>query len=234
MNFRERLESLGQVALVVFLLAATAFLSAITAMRFAIQGREVEVPNVLGTKAGDAEAVLAGRQLGMRIADRIYSDLPVDYVVRQSPPAGMRVKIQQRVHVVLSLGLHRVAIPALLGKSLRAARIELLRSALQVGELSNTYLGDYRTDSVVQQNPPSGATDAVRPRVDLLISLGARQPAYLMPDLLGLTQTEAQRRIFAAGLRLGKITFLPNPAAPHGSVAGQTPRPGRAFPLAGS
>ncbi len=234
MTFRERLESLSRMALLVFILAATAFLSMITAMRFAIQGREVEVPNVVGRKASDAQAALAGRQLGIRIADRIYSDLPVDYVVRQSPPAGMKVKVQQHVQIVLSLGQQRVAIPALEGKSLRAARIELLRPGLQLGELSNCYLSDFPTDAVVQQSPPPGRTDAVHPRVDLLVSLGAREPAYVMPELVGLPQTEAQRRLAAAGLHVVKITFLPSPATPRGSVVAQTPRRGVRIAAGGS
>ncbi len=36
------------MGLLVFILAAAAFLSAVTAMRFAIQGREVTMPNLVG------------------------------------------------------------------------------------------------------------------------------------------------------------------------------------------
>ena len=165
MDLRERIKWLTRMALLVFILAAAAFLSAITAMRFAIHGREVSMPNLVGKSANDAERTLAALRLRMKVADRVYSHLPVNDIVRQSPPAGMRVKVPQQAHVVLSLGPRQVTIPELEGKSLRAARIELLRDALQVGEISAAYLPDSPADNVVQQDPRSG-TSAASPHVN--------------------------------------------------------------------
>src|SRR5450755_864774 len=101
---RERLQWVLRMALLLFILSSVAFLSALTAMRFAIQGREVAVPDVVGTTAPQAQKILGGRSLGMKVEDRIYSNLPADAVVRQSPPPNMRVKTGQNAHVVLSLG----------------------------------------------------------------------------------------------------------------------------------
>ena len=56
MTFRERIEWLLRMGLLVFVLAAAAFLSAVTAMRFAIQGREVDMPNLVGKSSADAQA----------------------------------------------------------------------------------------------------------------------------------------------------------------------------------
>src|ERR1700735_964535 len=102
MTFRARLEWIFRMALLAFILMSVAFLSALTAMRFAIQGREVAMPDVVGKKAGEAQQVLQGRGVGLRVEDNIYSPLAKDTVVRQSPPAGMHVKIGQFAHVVLS------------------------------------------------------------------------------------------------------------------------------------
>jgi len=156
MNLHDRLRWFGQVALVVFVLGAAAFLSGITAMRLAIRAGEVQVPSVAGMRAGDAQAALAARRLGLRIADRVYSDLPLDRVVRQSPPAGTHVKVSQHVHVVLSLGPRKLPIPPLEGKSLRAARIELLRAGLQVGEVSTCHLLAPYPAALAAQSPPGG------------------------------------------------------------------------------
>lgn len=222
MEFRARFDWAMRVALLVFILAAAAFLSAITAMRLAIQGREVEMPKVMGKSAADAQAILAGRGLGFRVADRVYSDLPVNHVVRQSPSPRTHMKVAQKAHVVLSLGRREISIPALEGRSLRAARIELLRSGLQAGEISNVHLPDFPVDVVVLQNPRPGS-NAASPRVNLLVSQGPRETAYVMPHLVGLSQAEAQRQLEAAGLRLVKITFSAAPEWPHGTVFEQTP-----------
>ena len=50
MKFRDRLEWIFRIALLAFILASVAFLSALTAMRLAIQGREVVMPNVVGRR----------------------------------------------------------------------------------------------------------------------------------------------------------------------------------------
>ncbi len=224
MSLRERLEWLMRMALLVFILAAAAFLSAITAIRFAIHGREVEMPSLAGKSARDAQSILAGRSLSMRVADRVYSDLAPGQVVRQSPPAGTHMKASQQAQVVLSLGQRVITIPELEGKSSRAARIVLLRSGLQVGEISGVYLPEYESDAVIQQNPRPGG-GAASPRVNLLVSQGAREPAYIMPFLVGLNQADAQRQLAAAGLHM-KINAVLAPEWPHGAVIDQKPAAG--------
>jgi len=122
MNFRDRLEWLFRMALMLFILTSVAFLSALTAIRFSIQGREVPMPDIVGKKVSDAQLMLRGRDLGMTVEDRIYSQMPVDQVVRQSPPPNIRVKLGQYAHVVLSLGPQKVTIPPVEGSSVRMAR----------------------------------------------------------------------------------------------------------------
>src|SRR5271154_7311777 len=111
MTFRERMQWILRMALLAFVLASVAFLSALTAMRFAIQGREVVMPDLVGMKSNQAQLLLQGRKLGLRVEDHTYNDLPVDAVVRQSPLPNTRVKTGQDAHVVLSLGPQNVAIP---------------------------------------------------------------------------------------------------------------------------
>jgi beta-lactam-binding protein with PASTA domain len=223
MEFRERMRALGRMALIVFILGAAAFLSAITAIRFAIQGREVEVPGVVGLKAGDAQAKLTESRLAFRIADRVFNELPVDHVVRQSPPPGTRVKARQRAHVVLSLGPRKLPIPSLEGKSLRVARIELLRSGLQLGAVSGVHLPESGPETVVRQSPRPGDTGSGSPRVNMLVALGEPPVFHVMPDLAGLPLSEAQRQITGTGLRLASLRILPVPGTQRNTVLQQTP-----------
>src|SRR5207248_10937965 len=74
MTLRERLEWLTRMTLLVFILASAAFLSAITAMRIAIHGREVTMPNLVGKNVSEASKMLQSRGLVLRVADRIYCD----------------------------------------------------------------------------------------------------------------------------------------------------------------
>jgi beta-lactam-binding protein with PASTA domain len=224
MTFLERLQSLGQTALLVFILASAAFLSAITAMRIAIHGREVTMPNLVGKSVSEASGMLRSRGLVLRVADRVYSDLPINVVVRQTPTAGLLMKVSQQAHVVLSLGQRQLEIPLLEGNSLRVSRIELLRSGLQVGEVSAVTMPNIAVDTVVLQTPRPGA-GAATPRVDVLISQGARDAAYVMPHLVGMNEVDAQHRLDVAGLRR-KVNYVTAPQWPHGTVVDQVPLAG--------
>jgi serine/threonine-protein kinase len=224
MKLRERLEWLSRTAILVFILSSAAFLSAITAMRIAIHGREVAMPNLVGKTVSEASTLLRSRGLVLNVADRVYSDLPKNVVVRQMPPAGMLMKVSQQAHVVLSLGQRQLHIPLLVGNSLRASRIALLREGLQVGEVSAVTLANEPADEVVMQTPRPGA-GAATPRVDVLVSQGRRELAYVMPHLVGLSEPDAQHRLDVAGLRR-KVNHVAAPQWPHAMVIDQTPLAG--------
>jgi eukaryotic-like serine/threonine-protein kinase len=226
MTVRERVQWILRMALLLFILSSVGFLSALTAMRFAIQGREVTMPDLVGTGVPRARKVLQGRSLGMKVEDRVYSNLPVDDIVRQSPPPNMRVKTGQFAHVVLSLGSQKVTIPELQDRSLRAAQVELLRGGLQLGEISSVYLSDSTPDTVSQQDPQPGTVALTGPHVGLLVSLGPRPPAFVMPELIGLPVAEAQSKLSAAGLRVSKVTPVPDPDSTAGTVVAQNPARG--------
>jgi eukaryotic-like serine/threonine-protein kinase len=224
MTLKERLEWLMRMTLLVFILASAAFLSAITAMRIAIHGREVTMPNLVGKNVSEASKMLQSRGLVLRVADRIYSDQPINVVLRQAPTAGLLMKVSQQAHVVLSLGQRQLQIPMLEGNSLRASRVELLRQGLQVGEVSAVTMPDQPADAIVLQNPKPGS-GAATPRVDVLISQGPKEASYVMPHLVGLNETEAQRRLDHGQMRR-KVNYVGAPQWPHGSVIDQTPMAG--------
>jgi len=225
MSLRERIEWVFRMGLLVFILAGAAFLSAVTAMRFAVQGREVAMPDLIGKSSADAKAILEGRGLQLKVVDRVYGNIPANAVARQSPPAGERMKVGQNAHVVLSLGSQNVLTPSLIGESLRVARIQLLQVGLQLGEVSTYSAPAAQADSILQQSPLPG-TRAASPRVDLLVAQGETPATYVMPWVVGLSLPEADRLLTSSGLKLAKTTYVPAPQWPKGAVTEQTPDPG--------
>jgi beta-lactam-binding protein with PASTA domain len=211
-----------RVTLRVLLLLMVAFLSMMAAIQFTIHGREVTVPDLSRMRAGDAQERLAERGLGIKIEDRAYSNQPRDTVIRQSPKPGESVRKTQRVHVVVSLGPQALPVPDLVGKSQRSARIGLLEAGMQLAHLSSAYIQGVEADTVAQQDPPGNLKSTHSPRVDLLISLGPPPEAYVMPDLAGLSPMQAQERLTAVGLGLGKFLVVPGPPERRGEVVGQS------------
>jgi len=190
----------------------------------AIHGREVTMPNLVGKDVGEASKTLRSKGLILRVADRVYSDVPINQVVRQTPPPGMLMKVSQQAHVVLSLGQRQLEIPPLEGNTLRVSRIELLRGGLQVGEVSTVNLPDHPTDTVLLQNPKPGH-GAATPKVDVLVSGGTKEESYVMPYLIGLSEIDVQHRLEQANLHR-KINYVTAPQWPHAAVIDQAPLAG--------
>jgi eukaryotic-like serine/threonine-protein kinase len=224
MTLRERVEWASRMAFLVFILASAAFLSAITAMRIAIHGRETTMPNLVGKDIGEASKALRTKGLILRIADRVYSDVPINQVVRQTPPPGMLMKVSQQAHVVLSLGQRELQIPSLEGNTLRVSRIQLLRDGLQAGEVSSLNLPDQPADAVLLQSPKAGH-GAATPRVDMLVSAGPKEASYVMPYVIGQNESDVQRRLEQASLQ-HKANYVTAPEWPHGTVIDQSPLAG--------
>jgi beta-lactam-binding protein with PASTA domain len=222
MPLPEKLERALRITMLVFVLTAASFLSAMTAIRIAIRGRIVAMPNLVGKPVAEAQKLMDAERLQLQVADRVYNALPAESVVRQSPAPGEQMKVSQDGHVVLSLGPQTVTIPNLEGRPMRLARISLLQAGLQLGEVSTVYWPSTDPDIVLKQDPSFGSK-ATSPRVDLLVSAGPRPASYVMPSLVGLEQQDADRVLLSAGLKVSKRTIVSQAGAARGTVIGQTP-----------
>ena len=75
------------------ILVVVGLVSALTAMRFAIHGREVSVPKLAGFTAAEAQRLAAGNGLEVSRDQHFYSsDVPEGRIVSQLPTAGARVQ----------------------------------------------------------------------------------------------------------------------------------------------
>src|SRR5437016_7542392 len=119
------------IVLMVAILGVAGIVSALTAMRFAIRGREVEVPPLAGKTADQAKDILIRNNLVFKVASSRFSgNVPEGHILDQIPPAGTRLKVNRTVRVLVSLGERRFAVPNLKGTSLRAAQLTLAQRKL--------------------------------------------------------------------------------------------------------
>src|SRR5437773_1801342 len=99
MTLGERLEWLGRLTLLVFILASAAFLSAITAMRIAIHGREVTMPNLVGLNVSEASRILQSRGCVLRV-DVLVSQGPRELAYVMPHLTGLNeIEAQRRLDI---------------------------------------------------------------------------------------------------------------------------------------
>ncbi len=122
----------------VLVLCVVFMASALTAMRFAIHGRQTAIPKVVGMTPLQAERLLADHGLVLDHGDRFFSsDVPEGRIMSQAPPPGSTVRRGWRVRVAESMGPQRVVIPDLVGGSERAAEINIRRRGLELGSIAS-------------------------------------------------------------------------------------------------
>ncbi len=179
--------------------------SALTAMRFAIHGRQTHVPKIVGMTPRDAENTLESNGLVLDRTDRFYSaDIPAGRIVSQVPLPGEQVRRGWHVRVAESMGPQRVTIPDLTGDSERSAEINIRRRGLELGTMAVADIPDATPDQIVAQSPPANATNVSLPKISFLIAATEDRKSYVVPDLRGRTEDEAVNAIVGAGLESGQ------------------------------
>lgn len=174
-------------------------------------GEHLAVPEFIGMKYKDAQAL--AEQVGVRleIVDSIYSRTGRGLVRDQNPAAGAYVKEGRRVQLTMNaLGIQKVSMPNLVGYSVRQAVAELSSRGLALGKL--IYIDDIATNNVLQQKyrgrdiGPGTMVDA-EGRIDLVVGLNAKNSETLIPDVAGRHASDAARELNDYYLNVRSIIY---------------------------
>src|SRR5438270_13053642 len=178
-------------------------------MRFAIQGREVRVPQLTGLTPVEAERVANSDGLVRSAESSFYSSaVPPGHVVSQSPAPDATVRRGWKVRVAESLGPQRAAVPNLIGQSQHAAGINISRRGLEIGPVGTIHLPGAQPDTVVAQTPPPEATEVTSPKVGLIFAAADNGQRYVMPSFVGKPLAEANVALIKGGFVLGKVRLV--------------------------
>jgi eukaryotic-like serine/threonine-protein kinase len=193
--------------------------SALTAMRYAIHGREVNVPNLMGKTVTEAQEAANALGLTLIMENKFYSDrIPAGRIVSQFPVPGSQVRKGWRVRGAESMGPQRSDIPNLVGQSSRAAEINVSRRGLALSSIALARLQDVPPGQIVAQNPPAHASGVTSPQISLLVAAPETEAVYVMPTFIGRHLAEVMPKLEDAGMKLGDLTE----AAPAGTPQART------------
>lgn len=181
------------------------------------------VESLAGTNARDS--LLRLRNSGVAVnAVYEYSDsVPTNTVISTSPPTGERIYEGDELTVRISLGkkINTVSVPDLRGLNEAAARSLLKDNGLVLGSIT------YRQSSIaagkiISQSYSPYASLPEGSSVDITVSLGNEVTEKRVPNLYGLTVSEAAQKLAEVGLVVGNV-YTVSSGAPTGTVITQTP-----------
>jgi eukaryotic-like serine/threonine-protein kinase len=189
----------------------------------ALAGTAVAVPDVVGEQ--QAAAVTELKQAGFAVEQKSeYSDQypQTGLVARQSPGAGTDLREGAAVTIWVSKGPEHFQLGNLFGLTATEASAFLKDAGLVPKQLTGNSTQEPGT--VYKQKPAAFETVARGDTVQYWVSKGPAQVA--VPDLTGLSQSQAEATITDKGLAVGTVTSQTSATVPAGQVVSQAPSPG--------
>jgi len=176
------------------------------------------VPDVVGLTEADAKARIMNEYADADIrTGEDYSDtVEAGKVIEQYPPGGTKNKLDDIVHLTISIGPRKFELPDVYGLSQRHADIKLEEKGLKT--LHEYIFSDLEPDKVVKTMPERGTTVAAGDTVTVFVSKGPENATptpttepvstkVAVPRLLGLTEEQARNTLVELGLELGEVEY---------------------------
>lgn len=186
------------------------------------------VPTLDGLTLEQAKAKLeaAGCTVGKVTQQDATDPSAVGKVTDQTPDAGTQLPLRSPVDVVI--GGPVCIVPSLAGLTPDQAKTELEEAGCKLGTITtDNATNPDNTGKVVDQTPDAGGTVPVGTTVDLVVG----GPVCIVPDLGGLSESEARSRIEGAGCIVGSVKpQATGDPAKDGKVLGQGPDAGKVVP----
>ncbi|MCF1596503.1 Stk1 family PASTA domain-containing Ser/Thr kinase [Streptomyces muensis] len=187
-------------------------------------GQFTEVPPLMSKTEAQAKDRLEEAGLEVGKVEREYSDtFDRGTVISSDPKSGARIRHNDSVGLVLSLGPKTVKVPDLQGYPLDKARSELKEIGLEPGVVNREFNDDVTRGSVIASVPGTGTKVRSGSAVELTVSKGSPVD---VPDVTGDSPADARAELEEAGLKVKIAPTRVNSEFDAGQVAQQTPAAG--------
>ncbi len=173
-------------------------------------GDVLTVPTVLNTNTIAAVKLLEDKGFDVVIQDSTYTDTAkLGTVLKQFPEGNNLVKVNRTVLLTVNRAvLPTLEMPSLIGKSQEYAFEILERSHFKIGD--TTFEPSFMKGAVTQQNLngrklEAGVKIPWGSKIDLVIGMGLSDRQFKVPNLLGLTLTQAKALLLENRLILASV-----------------------------
>ncbi len=181
----------------------------------------VEIPNFCGL---DANSIKADEWIDVNVEYRYDENTPAGIIFSQTPTGGSRRRLSEDgepclVTVIVSLGRESILLPHMAGRDVWEVATELRNLGLVVNTVMQS--SPREAGRVLQSEPRAGESVPKGTTVTLTVSQGEKQKTVRVPQLVGLTRSDALIRLWLCQLNVGEVVEAPSDA-PAGTVFRQS------------
>lgn len=161
------------------------------------------VPETTGLDLSTAEAAINAAGFKVGEIERAFSQLvPKDSVIASNPSAGELLKPGAEIALQVSDGPAPIAVPDVTGMKLASAQAALTAAGFLSIDVIRNYSDFVSKDSVIRSDPKPAKLKQPDTTIKLYVSDGP--PPVAVPQLVGMTKTEALDKLSSLGL-IGEI-----------------------------
>ena len=192
---------------------------------FGVPAVTVEIPALCGM---DYDQIEFADWMQVELEYRYDASTPAGRVLAQTPVGGSFRKLTEatptcKLSLVVSLGEETCALPNVLGEDVRSAEARLREMGFSVRV--TRVEGAYPEGEVFGMEPRAGTVLPKGASVELTVSAGLHRVSVQVPDVRGLSRSDALVQLWLAQLAVGQVTEEFSDAVP-GTVIRQSHQPG--------
>ncbi len=191
---------------------------------------EITVPALVGKEYSESAPL---PEMCVLDVEYVFSDTePKGRIISQAPLSGVVRKVYKggscKIDLKVSLGEETAVIEDLTSLSYKDAALRLKNSALRFS-VKSVYSDTAKKNTVISTSPACGEVMRVSDTVILTVSLGPKLSYIPVPNLVGLSESDAEQALLRLGFRVGRIDYAISDKK-AGSVIAQSKEPYLSLP----
>ena len=192
----------------------------------AVFNKEKTVPNFVGMTMEEAEP--KAEKLGVKLIEGAVVDSvePENTILTQDVDEGVAVTENMEIMVTVSSGANTYVLPNVVGDD-ESTAISKITSELNANIIIEYEYDEAHTEGTVIKQSPEGNSN-VTESVDVTLTICRDQDNInaVVPNVTGLTESDAKSKITSSGLQVGNISYTTSSTVAKGYVITQTANPG--------
>ncbi len=184
--------------------------------------KEVQIPDLRGKTAEEAEAILSQNKISIEYADEEYNkDIEAGKIISQQPPYKQNFNIKEgsTITVVVSKGAELTTMPKVIGMTKDEAIAELKAYNLKA-EVIEEISQEVEEGYIIKQDIEPDTTIDAGETVKIYVSIGTGLEQVIVPSVLGRSIEEAQKMLEAQKLKV-EIEYGEDTSKSNGVVLSQ-------------
>lgn len=150
----------------------------------------------------DVATDLGNHDFEVTYVEEASDEIEKGRVIRTNPAAGTEIKDGDQVEVVVSTGREQIAVPDTTGKTITDAINALQEKGFTVTQGDDVY-SSQPVGRVAYTKPAAGKKTDKGDEITIYPSKGEEKKYAKVPNLIGLTRSQARRELKKVGLELG-------------------------------